>query len=229
MSDDAAFLAAINAAPDDDATRLVYADWLDEQGRPGGEFLRIDCEIAALDPAQFEQREKLRASLRAEGVVNSFTLDTLDSYFWQRTHLVAKLRVASRALEDDWMAAVSRVPVEEVNARAREIRSWLRRRVAVAEKPSGLLKWVNQPPGPQGWWQRIRRLLGRPRASQWLPSFLDGHADRIRKWAEANLRPGDELWEYDTGGESWAKLCGEMGYAIVREGKVIDFDMLLMN
>ncbi|HVK07462.1 MAG TPA: ribosomal protein L7/L12 [Gemmataceae bacterium] len=33
MSDEAALLAAIQAAPADDAPRLVYADWLDEHGR----------------------------------------------------------------------------------------------------------------------------------------------------------------------------------------------------
>jgi uncharacterized protein (TIGR02996 family) len=33
VSAEEAFLAAIEAAPADDAPRLVYADWLDEQGR----------------------------------------------------------------------------------------------------------------------------------------------------------------------------------------------------
>lgn len=39
MNDRAAFLAAILDAPDDDAPRLVYADWLDEQGGNGA-FIR---------------------------------------------------------------------------------------------------------------------------------------------------------------------------------------------
>ena len=63
MSDDAAFLAAIQAAPNDNTPRLVYADWLDEQGRPGGDFLRIDCEIASLDPTEFERRGQEHAKL----------------------------------------------------------------------------------------------------------------------------------------------------------------------
>src|SRR4051812_19383817 len=33
MLEEDAFLAAIRAAPGDDAPRLIYADWLDEQGR----------------------------------------------------------------------------------------------------------------------------------------------------------------------------------------------------
>jgi hypothetical protein len=51
----------------------------------------------------------------------------------------------------------------------------------------------------------------------------------MREWVETNLRSGDELWEYDTGGETWATLCGEMGYAIVRSGKVVEFETLMMN
>ena len=35
MTDHDALLAAILAAPEDDAPRLVYADWLDENGRDG--------------------------------------------------------------------------------------------------------------------------------------------------------------------------------------------------
>jgi uncharacterized protein (TIGR02996 family) len=42
-----ALLAAIAAAPDDDLPRLVYADWLDENGRPlRAEFIRLQIEIA---------------------------------------------------------------------------------------------------------------------------------------------------------------------------------------
>src|SRR5262245_25150970 len=33
MSEEDGFLAAIKASPEDDAPRLVYADWLDEHGR----------------------------------------------------------------------------------------------------------------------------------------------------------------------------------------------------
>src|SRR2546423_208668 len=41
------FLADILASPDDDAPRLVYADWLDENGQPErAEFIRLQCELA---------------------------------------------------------------------------------------------------------------------------------------------------------------------------------------
>lgn len=42
-----ALLAAIAASPDDDLPRLVYADWLDENGQPlRAEFIRLQIEIA---------------------------------------------------------------------------------------------------------------------------------------------------------------------------------------
>jgi uncharacterized protein (TIGR02996 family) len=44
---DRPFLAAILDAPDDDAPRLVYADWLDEHGDSArAEFIRLDIQLA---------------------------------------------------------------------------------------------------------------------------------------------------------------------------------------
>src|SRR5262249_4928243 len=55
MSEENALLAAIDANPLDDAPRLVYADWLDEQGgKPQAaraEFIRAQCELDLLPPA----------------------------------------------------------------------------------------------------------------------------------------------------------------------------------
>lgn len=46
-TDQAAFLKAICAEPEDDTPRLVYADWLDEQGDADrAEFIRVQCELA---------------------------------------------------------------------------------------------------------------------------------------------------------------------------------------
>jgi uncharacterized protein (TIGR02996 family) len=47
MSSEESFMKAILEAPDDDALRLVYADWLEERGDPRGEFIRI--QIARAD------------------------------------------------------------------------------------------------------------------------------------------------------------------------------------
>jgi uncharacterized protein (TIGR02996 family) len=48
-----AFIAAIVAAPDDGLPRLVFADWLDENGQgEWAEFIRIQIEMAKVEAAQ---------------------------------------------------------------------------------------------------------------------------------------------------------------------------------
>lgn len=48
MQDAVAFHRLIAAAPEDDAPRLVYADWLEERGDPRGTFIRVQCALARL-------------------------------------------------------------------------------------------------------------------------------------------------------------------------------------
>jgi len=61
-----AFLQAILQAPDDDTPRLVYADWLEEQGEDAGmaraEFIRIQCALARerLDNLTSREQELLK-------------------------------------------------------------------------------------------------------------------------------------------------------------------------
>lgn len=72
MDHERAFLQAIREQPDDDAHRLIYADWLEEQG--GAErtaraaFIRAQCRLAALsddDPLR-DKLEDEAADLLAE-------------------------------------------------------------------------------------------------------------------------------------------------------------------
>lgn len=59
-----AFLAASRDNPDDDMARLIFADWLGENGQPArAELIRIQIECTRLDEAerawtQFEQRAR---------------------------------------------------------------------------------------------------------------------------------------------------------------------------
>lgn len=46
--DEQAFIAEALAAPDDDAPRLVWADWLEEHGDPRAELIRTQCELAKI-------------------------------------------------------------------------------------------------------------------------------------------------------------------------------------
>ncbi len=62
MSRADSFLADIRANPDDDAVRLVFADWLEDNGDPDrAEFIRLQVRLAQLpeyDPARFEMEER---------------------------------------------------------------------------------------------------------------------------------------------------------------------------
>jgi uncharacterized protein (TIGR02996 family) len=72
MNHEDAFLADIVEHPSEDAPRLVYADWLDERGRPGdadrAEFIRLQCELVRLpdiDPRKVPLSERGRQLLAA--------------------------------------------------------------------------------------------------------------------------------------------------------------------
>src|SRR5262245_8220254 len=59
MTDRSDFLQAIITNPDDDAPRLIYADWLEEQGdEDRAEFIRVQCELEQLPP-ETERRTEL--------------------------------------------------------------------------------------------------------------------------------------------------------------------------
>ena len=51
------FLRAVLQSPNDDAPRLIYADYLDEQGDPRGEFIRCQCELEITDEFSVEYYE----------------------------------------------------------------------------------------------------------------------------------------------------------------------------
>lgn len=65
-----AFLHDILAHPDEDAPRLIYADWLDEHNDPRGEFIRIQCTLAQLsdeDPRRWPLEQQEQELLREHG------------------------------------------------------------------------------------------------------------------------------------------------------------------
>jgi len=67
MPDHDSLLAAVYESRDDDAPRLVYADWLTDQGDPRGEFIQIQCRLACLakDDPERPAPERREAELLA--------------------------------------------------------------------------------------------------------------------------------------------------------------------
>jgi uncharacterized protein (TIGR02996 family) len=68
-----AFLQDILAHPDDDAPRLIFADWLEEQGDAGSaaraEFIRIQCALAA---GQMSQQRRAELQNREHQILNEW-------------------------------------------------------------------------------------------------------------------------------------------------------------
>jgi len=72
-----AFLQRIRAHPDDDAERLVFADWLDEQGDPLGRFIRVQLALAE-PPTNEELRRKLLLQERELLAAHRATWETVN-------------------------------------------------------------------------------------------------------------------------------------------------------
>src|SRR3954469_1413723 len=66
-----AFLSDIRANPEDDGVRLIFADWLEEHGRPQrAEFIRVQVELARLaegDPRREALADRQDELLAAHG------------------------------------------------------------------------------------------------------------------------------------------------------------------
>ena len=93
-----AFLDSLREKADDATTRLVYADWLDEQP---GELARAKAEYLRLEARLLEA-----AGRRKRGKPASEELPLL----------MLKTPLAQR-LPDDWLALVARLPIENCDAK----------------------------------------------------------------------------------------------------------------
>jgi uncharacterized protein (TIGR02996 family) len=66
MTEHQAFLCAISEAPEENGPRLVYADWLEEQGDPllaaRAELIRVQLELAR--PSPWNKSKRRRAALQ---------------------------------------------------------------------------------------------------------------------------------------------------------------------
>jgi uncharacterized protein (TIGR02996 family) len=88
MSHAAAFLQDIREHPHDDAPRLIFSDWLEEQGDPRGRFLRTQCQLARMDDAdrrrrRLEQREERLLQRYQETWLSILRRPGLQPRFWR--------------------------------------------------------------------------------------------------------------------------------------------------
>jgi uncharacterized protein (TIGR02996 family) len=116
------FLADIVANPEDDTPRLVFADWLEENGQEErAEFIRVQIERARLpkwEAAQVRLRVREAQLLATNGAAWRAALPRLEGVEWAgfRRGFVAEARLASFATlrQEGWREAA---PVEAVSVR----------------------------------------------------------------------------------------------------------------
>jgi uncharacterized protein (TIGR02996 family) len=126
-----AFLSAIVADIEDDAPRLIYADWLDEQGDcDRSEFIRVQVDRArrpAWDAAQVRLRLREQELLKQNGEKWLAELPGVEGAKWEgfRRGIVAEVSFASfDAMRKSAHACRAVAPVEAVTVR------WPRKREA---------------------------------------------------------------------------------------------------
>lgn len=86
MTTEEDFLQAITADIDDSMTRLVFADWLEEQGDPRAEWVRLEGELAAPDleeghRATLEERKRVLWEMYHDGLIG-----------WERRFALARIQ-----------------------------------------------------------------------------------------------------------------------------------------
>jgi uncharacterized protein (TIGR02996 family) len=97
-----AFLQAILADPEDDAPRLIYADWLEENGEPDrAEFIRVQCALAGMtrtDPRWPALWDRERDLIVANGHAWSMGLRRFVISYWTRRGFVEAVTVRASVL-----------------------------------------------------------------------------------------------------------------------------------
>jgi uncharacterized protein (TIGR02996 family) len=137
MNDRDSFLHAIRENPEGEGLRLVFADWLEEQGDPLAEFIRIQCKLEPLrdrygDPAVEELRKREEQMLGQYGAAWLGPLEPLlpDCHQFRvvfRRGLVeavwiqAPLFLERADVLTSWCPVVQRVTLHDVRGRGAEL------------------------------------------------------------------------------------------------------------
>jgi uncharacterized protein (TIGR02996 family) len=115
------FLQTIIASPDDDAPRLVFADWLEEAGdAERAEFIRLQCELARMaddDPRWKRLWTREQELLRQHQVEWQRGLPQLEGVTWrgfQRGFMAAVHVETAEAFAEQAEAIFAAAPIGEV-------------------------------------------------------------------------------------------------------------------
>jgi uncharacterized protein (TIGR02996 family) len=245
---DTELLAAVLAHPDDDAARLVYADWLEERGHVArAQVIHLQCELARTDPRDRRARElgweldhvlaELDGRWRAE-------LPQLDGVEWLALErgFAASVRVADVATllrHGDAIATVapvSRVELDSVEpAPAFDaddlavMLPWLRALAASTTEMHPLLELPDalELDGTVEWLDRVRPLARLVvRASYGIGRELAERAARAA-WAKqlVALRLGTHRFDANQGYGEDPRLGADGGRALAKLARLEELDI----
>jgi hypothetical protein len=76
-----------------------------------------------------------------------------------------------------------------------------------------------------------RQWLGRETSLEEIESAPYPNELWLREWREfmSQMQPGDQLRWFSSPDEAWRLLAGRAGYAIVRQGEVVDAFIIILN
>lgn len=95
------FMAAILANPDDDAPRLIYADWLEEQGDSDrSEFIKVQCELAK-DKRTYRQWADGKEFVDQSIEELTKRVEEYRQEKWPNTYSVSAIKVVPNLEEDE--------------------------------------------------------------------------------------------------------------------------------
>ncbi|MCA9069901.1 MAG: TIGR02996 domain-containing protein, partial [Planctomycetaceae bacterium] len=125
------FFELIREHPGDDMPRLIYADWLDEQGDPRGEFIRIQCELANVpcrDTARVDMGRVIKLENREQDLLKKYNkvwTKAFDTFQVQKTDFhrgfLSKVNLrsqrpsleASSTFVENWKSLIEQEPALE--------------------------------------------------------------------------------------------------------------------
>lgn len=187
-AEEEAFIRVIRERPDDDAARLVYADWLDDRDDPRAAYLRAEAEWAALRPADEQHRplyrrvSQLAAGLDPEWFAAVSQVGYLVRREWQRF---------SQSWEP-YRGDITTEPIRDWLSAKRELETVFSRFVGPAATdrrfriPADYLAFVTSIPGSwesgDGWEDLYSPVHAAERAADWGRVFGGAPNERLELW-----------------------------------------------
>jgi uncharacterized protein (TIGR02996 family) len=119
MTPEEAFLEDILEHPDDEAPRLIYADWLDDHGQPErAEYIRAECElerIEAYSPRWRQLSERQLTLIKANKKKWTHSLRGLISSCFFRRGFVETVTLSAQQFAQNAATIFQRAPVRQIH------------------------------------------------------------------------------------------------------------------